>query len=203
MSSKHFLSYALETAFKQYLSLDENSHLLLTPLAGKVIAITVEPFKQTFYLCPTETTLQFLDNFNGKVDTTLTGSLIAFGQMGLSNTPMQSLFSGDVTMRGDSRTGRKFQQLFDKLDINLENKLSNYTGHLIADKFGKLFRKSANWGQETQEIFKLNVTEFLQEETRDSPTKIEANIFYANVDKLRMDFDRLDARIKRLQTFTS
>jgi ubiquinone biosynthesis protein UbiJ len=40
----------------------------------------------------------------------------------------------------------------------------------------------------------------LTEETRDLPAKPEADIFYRQVDELRMDYDRLAARITRLQS---
>ncbi|NOQ35047.1 MAG: sterol-binding protein, partial [Methylococcaceae bacterium] len=72
MLIKPLLSSALETALNQYLALDEDVSLFLAPLAGKVIAITVNPFNETLYLCPTETTIQCLENFEGEVDTTLT-----------------------------------------------------------------------------------------------------------------------------------
>lgn len=203
MLIKPLLSSALETALNQYITLDEDVSLFLTPLAGKVIAISIEPFKETLYLCPTETNIQCLENFVGDVDTTLTGSLPAFGLMGLSNTPMRSLFSGEVKITGDINTGRKFQQLFEKLDIDIEEKLSHFTGDIIAHKLGNLVRAKANWSKETLETFKLNATEFLQEETRDLPAKTEVDIFYREVDNLRMNFDRLQARINRLHTLTT
>jgi ubiquinone biosynthesis protein UbiJ len=39
----------------------------------------------------------------------------------------------------------------------------------------------------------------LQEETRDLPAVPEAELFYAEVDELRTDFDRLQSRIERLE----
>ncbi len=199
MLIKPLLSGILEAAINQYLSLDEDASLFLKPLAGKVIAITVQPFDETLYLCPTETNIQCLEHFEGEVDTTLTGSPFAFGQMGLSSTPMRSLFSGEVEITGDISTGRKFQRLFEQLDIDFEEKLSRYTGDVIAHKIGQTFRSGEDWTKETLETFRLNLAEFLQEETRELPAKAEADIFYRDVDTLRMDFDRLNIRIDRLQ----
>ncbi len=203
MLIKPLLSSTLETALTRYLALDDNAHLYLTPLAGKVIAITIEPFNETLYLCPTETTIQCLENFVGEVDTTLSGSISAFGVMGLSKKPTRSLFSGDVKITGDTRLGQKFQQLFEQLDIDWEQQLSHLTGHKIAHTLANLFQSSHEWTQESIETFKLNATEFLQEETRDLPAKAEADIFYQHVDRLRMDFDRLFARVNQLQTLNT
>ena len=47
--------------------------------------------------------------------------------------------------------------------------------------------------------FRLNLEEFLQEETREVPAKAEAEMVFQQIDACRSDVDRLDARIERLQ----
>ena len=44
-----------------------------------------------------------------------------------------------------------------------------------------------------------NIREYLQEESRDAPSRYEVDRFTANVNALRDDVDRLEARIDRLQ----
>jgi len=199
MAIKPLLIGALETALNQYLALDQDSGYFLTPLAGKVIAVTVQPFDETIYLCPTTDSIQCLDQFPGQADTRLSGSIWALGLMGLSSTPMRSVFSGEVTIEGDMQTGRKFQELFAKLDIDLEEKLSQFTGDIIAHKVTNFFRAGQSWSKESIETFRLNAKEFLEEETRDLPSAPEADIYYAQVDELRTDFDRLQSRVERLK----
>jgi ubiquinone biosynthesis accessory factor UbiJ len=196
---KPIIISVLESALNHYLALDEDAGLFLEPLAGKVIAVNVQPFNWTFFICPTAEKIQILESYWGQPDTTLTGSLAALGMMGLSSKPMRSIFSGEVTITGNMQTGRKFQELFDKLDIDLEEKVSQYTGDIIAHKLGQLLRSKADWGKNAVETFKLNVTEYLQEESRDLPSQPEADIFYRNVDKLRADYDRLQVRMERLK----
>ncbi len=198
MIIKSLFIHALESAINHTLSLDEHVTDYLTPLAGKVIAITLEPFNETFYLCPTEHTIQCLESFTGEVDTTLCGSLIALGFMGVAKNPLHSVYKGEVKINGDLQVGRNLQTLFAKLDINLEKKIARYTGENLAHRIGQLFRGSKNWTEETLETFRLNTSEFLTEEIRDLPAKPEADSFYAQVDTLRMDYDRLAARLTRL-----
>jgi len=188
----------LESALNKYLALDQNSGDFLAPLAGKVIAVTITPFNETIYLCPATDSIQLLDYSPDQPDTQLTGSVIAMGLMGLSSKPMRSIFSGEVKIEGDIDTGRKFQELFAKLDINLEQQLARYTGEGIAHNISQFFRSGQNWSKESVETFWLNASEFLQEETRDLPAGPEVDIFYAQVDELRTDFDRLQSRIERL-----
>jgi len=198
MTIKPLLLGALETALNRYLALDQDSGHFLAPLAGKVIAVTVQPFAETIYLCPTTDSIQCLDQFPGQADTHLSGSVWALGLMGLSSTPMRSVFSGEVKIEGDMHTGRKFQELFAKLDIDLEEKLSQFTGDIIAHKIANFFRAGQSWSKDSLETFKLNAAEFLQEETRDLPAAAEVDIYYAQVDTLRNDVDRLQSRIERL-----
>ena len=200
MIIKPLIVNAFETALNQYLTLDEDVNLFLSPIAGKVIAINILPFNETFYFCPTENEIQLLETYVSEVDATISGTLSALGLMGLSSTPMRSIFSGDVVIEGDTQVVHKFQQLFEKLDIDLEEKLSQFTGDVIAHNIGNFFRSGQNWTKETIETFKLNSKEFLQEETRDLPTETEANILNQQIDEIRSDFDRLSARIALLQT---
>jgi ubiquinone biosynthesis protein UbiJ len=199
MVIKPLLMSALETALNKYLALDQNSGVFLAPLTGKVIAVTITPFNETIYLCSTADSIQLLDQFPDQPDTRLTGSVFAFGLMGLNSKPMRSIFSGEVKIKGDMNTGRKFQELFAKLDINLEKQLARYTGDSIAHNISQFFRTGQKWSKESIETFRLNASEFLQEETRDLPARPEVDIFYAQVDELRTDFDRLQSRIERLE----
>jgi len=200
MVIKPLLLSALETAINSYITLDDNSQYLLAPLAGKVIAITVQPFNETIYLCPANDAIQCLDVSPAEQpDTHITGSPWALGLMGVSSKPMRSIFSGEVKIEGDTHTARKFQDLFAKLDINLEAKLAHYTGNSIAHSIGQFFRTGQDWSTDSIETLRLNIAEFLQEETRDLPPGPEIDIFYRQVDELRTDFDRLRSRIERLE----
>lgn len=199
MIVKPLLLGALETAINSYLHLDENSPLFLAPLAGKVIAITIEPFNETVYLCPAADSIQCLDYSPEQPDARITGSLWALGLMGASSKPMRSIFSGTVRIEGDTHTGRKFQDLFAKLDINLEAKLARYTGDRFAHSIGQFVRAGQTWSKDSIETFRLNLSEFLQEETRELPAGPEIDIYFRQVDELRTDFDRLASRVARLE----
>ncbi|MDD1629307.1 MAG: SCP2 sterol-binding domain-containing protein [Methylococcaceae bacterium] len=199
MVIKPLLMSALETALNKFLALDRNSSNFLAPLAGKIIAVNISTFNETIYLCPTNNSIQLLDYSPDQPHTQLSGSVFALGLMGLSSKPMRSIFSGEVKIEGDMNTGRKFQELFAKLDINLEQQLARFTGDTIAHNISQFFRAGQNWSKESIETFRLNASEFLQEETRDLPAGPEVDIFYRQIDELRTDFDRLQSRIERLE----
>lgn len=198
MQVKPLLIAALEPALNGYLALDERIAEWLAPLDGKVVAIHVTPFDETLFLCPAAGRIQLLEDYPGQPDARLSGSLAALGLMGLSATPMRSLFKGEVKIEGDTQVAQKFQRLFEKLDINLEARLARLTGENFAKRLGDVFRGGRDWSRHTATSFKLNLEEFLQEETRDLPAKAEAELLFQAIDDCRADFDRLNARIERL-----
>jgi ubiquinone biosynthesis accessory factor UbiJ len=198
MIIKPFLIATLEAALNHYLALDNNKEDLLIPIKGKVIALTIQPFNETLYLCPTSDSIQIIDQITGQPDTTISGSAWALGLMGISGKPMRSVFSGEIKIEGDIQTGKQFQAVFKKLDIDLEGLLAQYAGADLANRISRFFRSGQEWGKETIETFKLNTSEFLQEETRDLPAKPEIDIHHQQVDELRNDFDRLNSRVERL-----
>lgn len=195
---KPLLIATLETALNGYLRLDEHLEQYLAPMAGKVIAIHITPFNETLYLCPAHDRMQMLESHAGEVDARLSGSLSALSLMGLSATPMHALFKGEVRIEGDTQLAQKLQRLFEKLDINPEAKLARYTGDRFAQRASGLLRGSRDWSRHAMDSFRLNLEEFLQEETRDLPAKAEAELTFQQIDALRSDADRLNARVERL-----
>ena len=92
MIVKPLLIAALETALNRYLALDENRNQLLNPLCGKVIAVNVQPFNETIYLCPTQDSIQIIDQFTSEPDTAISGTPWTLGLMGVSHKPMRAVF---------------------------------------------------------------------------------------------------------------
>jgi ubiquinone biosynthesis protein UbiJ len=141
-----------------------------------------------------------LESWHGEVDARLTGSLSALGLMGLSATPMHAFFKGDVKIEGDTETAHKLQKLFAKLDLNLENRLAQITGVGFAHNLGQVFQQGRQWLRNSSHSLRLNIEEYLQEETRDLPAKPEAELLFGAIDLCRSDYDRLKARVERLET---
>lgn len=189
----------LEYGFNRLVNMDPDAGVYLQPLAGKVIAIRISQLDWTIYCCPHESGIQLLDRYHGDPDTVMTGSPSAFVLMGLSDSPLSLLTSRDVIIEGDVETGRKFQALFDRLDLDPEDWLSRYTGDVVAHQIGNFLKAGRNWTHDFVKTLELDFTEFFQQERRDLPTQHEAETFFGEVDNLRADEDRLEARIQRLR----
>jgi ubiquinone biosynthesis protein UbiJ len=194
-------SGVLRDAITQFLRLDPNSPSYLAPLSGKVICLNLLPMNWRFYLCPNVNGIEILPSFGGEPDVTLTGSPLAFARMGLSDSPRRALFAGDIVVEGDMTTASRFQALFERLDIQWESLLTQVTGETLAACLAFDLRSLHAWGKDTLNAWQMNVAEYLQEESRELPAEAEAALFYADVDTLRADAERLEARILRLESY--
>ena len=57
-----------------------------------------------------------------------------------------------------------------------------------------------DWGRKAADSLSMNVAEYLQEEGRDLPARVEVEEFLEAVDHLRESADRFEARLARLES---
>ncbi|MCG6935196.1 MAG: SCP2 sterol-binding domain-containing protein [Proteobacteria bacterium] len=193
------ITAALETALNKTLRLDPDTFARLGDFSGKVIAIELHGFDLTLYLLPGPDGINLMTRYAGQPDTVMAGTPLAMARMALGPDASQVLFSGDVTIRGDVETGQRFKHLLDQLDIDWEELLSRLTGDVVAHKLGNLLRSTADWGQDALGILGDNTAEYLQQEAYDLPTPEATREFLQDVDCLRDDVARLEARLSRLR----
>ena len=189
----------IELAINRVLQLDEDILPRLQTLQGKVIAIEVRGLDVSLYLIPEINKLSVYGRFEGEPDTTLRGTPLALMRMGLVKHAGDVLFAGDVEISGDVELGQQFSEILQALDIDWEEHLSHLTGDLLAHKLGNVVRGALSWGQQTMDTLGQDVAEYLQEESETVPNQDEAEGFMSQVDVLRTDVDRMEARVKRLE----
>lgn len=68
-----------------------------------------------------------------------------------------------------------------------------------AHALGQAVRGAAAWLERAGGALRMNTAEYLQEESRAMPAPLEAQAFYADVEKLRDDVERAAARLARLE----
>jgi len=189
---------SLETALNYYLRLDPETLERLGCLQGKVIAIELRGPDVTFYALPGRYGLRLRSHWEDEVDTTISGTPLAMTRLGLGDSS-RTLFSGDVTITGDVEAGQQFKRILDGMEIDWEEQLSRFTGDLIAHRTGDLVRDGLHWGRRVLESLREDIGEYLQEESRILPARVEVGHFMDEVDRLRDDVARLEARVRRLQ----
>ncbi len=188
----------LEQLLNQAIRLDPETPKRLSPLHGRVIELQLVGLGLSLYLIPEPNGIQLLSAFEGEADCTLRGTPLDLARMRGSQESANQLFRGSVEISGDSHLAQQFGDFLAGLDIDWEEQLSKLTGDVIAHEIGNATRGLLSWGRSQSQTFEHNLQEYLQEELRLTPSRLEIDPFFSDVDGLRDDVERLEARIARL-----
>ncbi len=191
-------SATLETALNLWLRSDDRSAQRLHQLQGKVVELQLRDFSHSLFFFVSDHGIQILTRYEGTADARITSSMAGLIGSHFKSTE-DALFTGNIKIAGDTELGEKFQQLLADIDIDWEEQLSRLTGDVVAHQAGKIVKGARQFVRQSSVTLGLDITEYLQEEARLTPTRIEIDHFLGQVDELRSDSDRLEARVQRLQ----
>jgi len=189
----------LEGALNWAIRKDPEAFAHLDGAHGKIICIELMGLGQRLYLIPNPSGIQLLGDFEGEADCTIRGTPWSLARMGGDQADNSQLYSGDVAISGDTQLAHHFSQFMKRLEIDWEEQLSKLTGDVVAHEVGNIVRGLGEWGRDQLTTSRLNLQEYLTEELRLLPTRCEVEGFLSDVDQLRDDLGRLEARIGRLQ----
>ena len=170
---------------------------LCRKLAGTVVAIRVRNTALTAWFIVHEDMLELTTEADLEPDVLISGSLLTLASMA-GESGVRSIRAGSLELTGDPVLAEEFQQLLTYAKPDIEEELSGIVGDAAAHQLGEIARSVGNWSREARATMGANIREYLQEESRDLPSRYEVDRFAKRVGALRDDVDRLDARIKRL-----
>lgn len=176
---------------------DPATRLKLARLSGKILAVNITaPVTVNLFVMPLDEDIQLMANWDGEVDTQLSGSLMALLQ--LSTAEIHNLKYSGVTAMGDLTLLADVQQLLKNLDIDWEDMLSQFTGDIIGHQTAQVIRAKFGWAKDRAQTAARLGKEFLTEEYQALVSKPELEDFYQQVDELRLAVDRAAARVEKL-----
>ena len=196
------LAAALERLFGGLTALDPPLKDAFAPLEGRVIGLRLESADPetatTFYLRPGPWGVRVTDRHDGKPDVMVSGTLSALARMGLGEKG-EGLFEGDVTIVGNTRVAQGFQDALRQMDPDFEGLLARAAGDVAAHQAVVLFRSLWNWGTRAAQDIPKDWGETLSEEWRILAPPLALQAFGEDVDRLRDDAERLEARLKLVE----
>jgi ubiquinone biosynthesis protein UbiJ len=143
--------------------------------------------------------LELTTDYEDEPDVLISGSLLTLARM-TGESGISALRDGSLELTGDAHTAERFQRLLSLAKPDPEEELSGLVGDAAAHRLGELARGIGNWARDARSTMGANIREYLQEESRDVPSRYEVDRFADDVGVLRDDVDRLEARINRLQS---
>ncbi|HEX7115569.1 MAG TPA: SCP2 sterol-binding domain-containing protein [Steroidobacter sp.] len=185
----------LESVLNRNLAASALARALCKRLERKVMAVHVEGTPLRFYFKSDGEHVTLETSHEGAVDATLTGAPLSLMRL-VGPSAQATLRRGSVHIEGDAEVAQAFSELLEHAKPDLEEELSRVIGDVAAHQIGNAARSALGFARRAADTFARNISEFLQEESRDVPSRTEAEEFAAGVDKLREDVDRFEARLK-------
>lgn len=189
---------SIELGLNRVLVMDSTALPRLARLNGRVIAVECQsPAVQLFILADGQG-IRLASQWEGDVACRLHASASKLLQLGLSADKTAILHSQDVSLEGDSAALLDLAAILQDLQLDWEYELSRWLGPVASQLLSSHLRSRYNWTSQTLNSLRLNLTDYLSEESRSLVGEREAQARFAELDSLKIALDRLDARVERL-----
>jgi len=190
-SLKTVLEVAIKVAFKR----DAATQRRLSRLDGKLIEVRLTVPQLSFYVLPVSDGLEFDTQHQFQADCVVEGAASDFLEVLMDE---QKTFGSGIRLSGDTQLAIELKSCLQRLDIDWEGLLADNIGDLAAHQLAQLFRKGQQFAKQSKDTLLDDLDDYLHEEVRLLPSKIELEHFYDQLDQLRLSADRLQARVERL-----
>ncbi|MEJ2116243.1 MAG: SCP2 sterol-binding domain-containing protein [Gammaproteobacteria bacterium] len=202
----------INNALKKYLDSDPEIAAKLDKFAGQSLLVHLTDVKKEFLVTPIQAGLEVSEHIGSEYSedselaesgqqefaTTIHSNIVSFVRVGLGADYQSMLNSGALKIEGDVEFANQLRSIFMQVDIDWEEIASKYVGDSVAYQVGLFVNKFKNYKSRSVNNFRLDLSEYLQEESRIVPTKVELDRFMGGVDELDANVQRLKARIQRL-----
>jgi len=190
---------ALEAALNRALALSAGSLSALAQLEDAVFALHCTAPELDVYLHPGARGIRLTGAHIGAVTTSITGRASDFTELAVSRDPTATLINGDLALAGDSAPLIELQRILSALDVDWEAPLVATLGDVAGHQLAQVLRSAFAWGRQASAGLSRQLAEFIQEEARLSPPRLEVEDFYHDVHELNLRVDRLESRVARLR----
>jgi ubiquinone biosynthesis protein UbiJ len=190
---------ALEQAVNRALALAPAGQAELSQLAGQVFALHCTAPALDVYLQPTGDGVRLMGHYDGETTTSLRGEASDFAELATADDPAATLINGGLEVGGDSAPLLRLQQIVSRLDVDWEAPLVDTFGDVAGHQLAQTLRGAAGWGRQAGASLTRQLSEFIHEEARLAPPRLELEDFYQDVGKLSERVERLQSRAERLR----
>ena len=187
---------AAQEMLNSALDLDPATRLQLNQLTGRSLLVNV--------LYPHISILVFLDDNKVRLTpaedatdypATATVTATSFDLIKQALQRDLAISQSGLQLAGDVFFLQQLQHIAQQLDIDWEQGLSSVVGDVAAQQIGQGVRSLWSFAKKPAAVFLQNSGEYLREEAQLLPTRWQVEDFIEEVQELRTDIDRLEARI--------
>jgi ubiquinone biosynthesis protein UbiJ len=203
MSARSVAATGIQGAVNRLLELDPEFAEGVAEFEGTVLEIHVQGLDERLQLHPSASGIGVVpvdDEQQARVapDVTISGPPFTLLRLLGSLDSVDGVLPPDVTISGELQLVQRLTRLAKRTRFDWEEPLSKLFGDSVAHELGRGLRGFAAQLGAAVGTLACDVGEYLREERRLSPTRLEVDDFAAGVDTTRDDVERLEIRIARL-----
>src|SRR5262245_28306339 len=187
----------VERALNRQIAGSSRARALLAELDGRSMELRFAATPFRVRLAATTAALSLRPAADDPADAVIEGTPLSFLRLATGEAT-RSIRAGGMDVRGDAEIAEGFRRLLEAARPDLEEELSRVTGDVAAHYLAGFARDALDFGRRAGDAFARNLGEYLTEESRDLPVRLEVEEFLGGVDRLREAVDRLEARIAAL-----
>ncbi|MEG8233297.1 ubiquinone biosynthesis accessory factor UbiJ [Pseudomonas orientalis] len=189
---------SVEHGLNRVLRLDSTALARLAHLTGKVIAVDCRSPALQLFILPSDEGLLLASQWAAEADCTLRAPAASLVHLALSRNKTAILHSPEVALEGDSAVLMDLAAVLQDLELDWEYDLSRWLGPVATQLLGGHLRSRSRWYQQGFASLNQNLAEYLSEESRTLVGQREAQARFRELDKAKIDLERLEARFERL-----
>lgn len=197
-----FLSSAtlrpIELLINRGIGLSSTAQAMAAALDGKDLDVRLDGTTLALRLTARDGKLRATAPGEMPATATLAGSPLAMVRL-LSGDPQALIREGEVRITGNTDVANQFRDLLHMARPDLEEELSKIVGDPLAHHLANMSREFIDWSERTVASVSRSFGEYLTEERRTLPTRVEAAELYRDVDQVSNDVERAEARLALLR----
>jgi ubiquinone biosynthesis protein UbiJ len=170
----------------------------LKRLDGKVIRLELIGLPLTLHFLPEDGRLTVAADYHGDADIKVRAPAASLMAAALKRD--SEAVPRGMQVSGDAETAQVFSRLLKSADPDWEELLAQRVGDVAARHIGNAVRGFARWGKDSGSRLGQDIADYLHYESRELPPRHEVQGFLSDVDRLRDDAERLNARFKRVES---
>ena len=190
---------ALEPVVNRALALSPGSLDKMADLDDCVFALHCTSPDLEIFLHTSGNGLRLTGTHDGPVTTRVRGEAADFTELATANDPTATLINGGLELEGDSAPLIELQKIVAGLDVDWEAPLVSSLGDVTGHQLARIVRGAFAWGRQATASLTRQLDEFIHEEARLSPPRLELEDFYSDVQALALQVERLESRAARLR----
>ena len=189
----------LERLIDGALDLDPETRSALAGLSGKVVDVELSGAGSLRVRIDDERVHIGPRDDAADADVTLRGAPLSLFRFAFAGDREAQILGEEVSLQGDIALATRLQQIAARLDIDFEEAFARHLGDAPAHELVRAMRGFGGWLSGAGSALLEDASEFLRHEAAITPRRVEVDRFVNDVDDLRDDAERLEARVARLE----